>query len=447
MKKPIIEPSAISKHIKNMGFSDSDEYLHWCMNNGFESRLQKSTIQMREERRRQKENATAKILKESSARLRGAANYVPHKHAEKGLIEFFEFLKKKSKLISNKKSDFGRKPYTVGLQTLWYFNNYWIKDYKDWKPTSKNVRKQFSSIVRYLLTDYEIPVFMDEAWFVEPRNNDNKSLYYDRTNNLDWFLRLCEGKNIRKLDKLPIELTKKQAHNFIQAPNDYSIDEAFRYGQILGWGGDKRLVECVNVKTPVVQTGGYGAEPNNFWDPLIRMFINNPMLDPHVYGELVDYVRAEKNENRGFSFKHRTADSLLRRSEEWHNQIRKTQGKNFVEWEADKEIKPLYQEEGIPGKKSHRIWSIEQLMNSKELAAEGKAMRHCVRSYTSSCKAGRCTIWSLKNMEARCVTLEVNKAFTIVQAKGLANRSMNAVEKRIVETWAAKNHLTMGRRL
>lgn len=441
MKGPITEPNVYKKHIRDLGFNNEDEYLQWCSNNGFESKIKKNKIQRKAEALKLKENKHNKSLKESTQKFNSASNFIPHKHPDKDLVAFFEFLKKKTKLINSKSSDFNRWPYTVGLQTLWHYNGYWIRDYNDWKPTSKNARKQFSSLVRFLLTEYEIPLFMDEAWFVQPVSNDKKELSYNKTRQITWFIDLCAGKNIRKLDGLPIELNKRQAHIFSQAPSHYTIDDAFRYGQILGLGGDERLVKYVINKLPVVHSYNYRETRNEFWEPLIRIFINNPMMDPHIFGEIVDYVEAEKVENPNFSFKHRTADGLLRRSEEWHNQIQKTQGRNFVDWDPNPEIRPYEAEEGMVGKSSHKIWKIEQLMNSKELSAEGKAMRHCVRSYVSSCKAGRCSIWSLKNMEDRCVTIEVNKRLTIVQAKGLANRSPNAVERRVIEKWASKNNL------
>jgi len=244
---------------------------------------------------------------------------IPVNDPPRELIDFFKFIKKRTKILNSLEV-----PNANGLQRLWDHRSHFIKDYKNWKPKTKNPRKQFSSLTRFLLTKYKIPIFMDQAWF------------YNSPNELQIFLDLCSGKNIRKCENIPIPLTKKQAHYFSQAPDSYSIKGAFRYGQVIGMGGSKRLVDQIVLKL---------ARYSDYWNPLIRVYINNPMLDVHTFGEIVDYINSAEHQN--FLFKGRTAESLLRQSEEWHQQIRKTESRGFVSWEKLKEIVPFKKEEGM----------------------------------------------------------------------------------------------------
>ena len=65
---------------------------------------------------------------------------------------------------------------------------------------------------------------------------------------------------------------------FLQTPNQYTIEEALRWGQILGLEGEQPLVRAVN-GTPL----GTTFDNEDFWKTVIHFFVNNPMLDPdHV---------------------------------------------------------------------------------------------------------------------------------------------------------------------
>jgi ATP-dependent Clp protease ATP-binding subunit ClpA len=103
--------------------------------------------------------------------------------------------------------------------------------------------------------------------------------------------------------------------------------------------------------------------------------------------------------------------------------------------------------EGEETSGGHKTWTIVQLLNSKELFDEGRAMKHCVASYSGSCSAGRCSIWSLrmytKEGGFRCVTIELDRANQIIQVRGPRERYATAQEGRIIQQWAAKNNLSI----
>ena len=75
----------------------------------------------------------------------------------------------------------------------------------EWRPDSHNGRKQFGSLARHLLANYDVPAFMDIAWFFGEEDEARQQQ--------GWFVHVGTGGNIRKAD-VPLTLTKKMAHLF-----------------------------------------------------------------------------------------------------------------------------------------------------------------------------------------------------------------------------------------
>ena len=72
------------------------------------------------------------------------------------------------------------------------------------------------------------------------------------------------------------------------------------------------------------------------------------------------------------------------------------------------------------------LWTMKEILNSHELAEEGRHMRHCVYSYLVSCRRRRSAIFSLRCDGERRVTVEVSLPhFTIRQACGHMNRRLD----------------------
>jgi len=433
-------------HIQSLGFGEDEEkdYLRWCTKHGFAAKIEKSYEQRKSEHKRYRDIKFSGVLKKSNrTRSRDLTGLIPVKKPSAMVIEFFSFFSKKTRLLPDK---------AKGLHTLWLHRHRFIRDYKDFKPRSKNVDKQFSQLARFLLTKYQIPVFMDQAW-VSYSASEQKMTVPTKNKQIQWFIDLAQGRNIRKSKDLPCPLNKKQAHYFVQAPNQFSIVDAFRYGQIVGLGGSDTLVSEVMNKLNVA-----ASVFNTFWDPLIWIYVNNDMLDPRTFGEIVDYVNSQKYgidpPNPGFAFKGRTAETLLRQSEEWHTQVRqvqrpgtKTRKAVYVKWDRLKDVHFFHKEHGQFGKKSHAIWTIKELLDSTDLAEEGYRMRHCVRSYSGSCSDGRASIWSLQKgssisgTERRC-TIEIRpNDYKIVQMSGPSNRPPGKQELDIIQEWVSKNNL------
>ena len=88
---------------------------------------------------------------------------------------------------------------------------------------------------------------------------------------------------------------------------------------------------------------------------------------------------------------------LMRRQQQWHEDVaaKTAAGGSKAKWESPME---KFEREG---------WEATLLGRATDLTEEGRAMRHCVSSYASNCKAGTSRIFSVKLNGERVCTLEL----------------------------------------
>lgn len=321
----------------------------------------------------------------------------------------------------------------------------WIAPLADWRPASHNRRRQFSSLVRHLTAKYDVPAFMEEAWF----RSDQRAERYRQ-----WFIEIGAGRNVRTLDT-PIPMTKAMAHHFLLAPDDSSIEGAIRWGQVHAMGGGSRLTSAI-LGTRL----GTSFDNDGFWSSVIRFFIANPMLDRQHVGPIVDYLAAQKYERRevmvgpgrvevhdppqpGLTMRGRTAATLLAQVERWHRELGRANDAERLYFRCSGRKGLLHK----TGKDGANEWRIRELLSGAELIAEGRAMQHCVASYARSCATGRCSIWAMEvttklGLEKR-QTIEVSGEGMIVQCRGKQNRLPTSAEFVILMQWARTAGLTI----
>ena len=467
------EPSnKFMQHMHKLGFHSLDSYYSWCSTYGFQANFHKGLKEFREEQdhfvflKKERELYTSidknpkkfiekacngeldyeRINRPFWSELAEAISKSKSQDRE-GLKELLKMVLKKTKFFMESRT-FANLKYFY-FQALIKINErrgQWQRELNDWKPDSHNARRQFASLVRHLFCKYDIPAFFDSVWF-----RSDKCSHKLR----DWFIHLGQGGNIRTV-KTPINLTKKMAHLMMQAPSEYSIENAIRWGQIHAMGGDKRLVnEIVSTRL------GRYFEENDFWVSFINFFIKNPMLDRKHVGPVFDFIYHQKfkeeeiivGEGRverrpppqpTFSMANREPEALLRQVDRWHGILNKIEpAKNLYFRSAD--IKEFYI---IKGKDENEVtFRIKQLLSGRALIEEGKAMSHCVATYATSCFKGYCSIWSLmkeyQGKLERCLTIEVDNKNVIIQARGKRNRLPNSGEMNLLNRWASQNDLAL----
>jgi hypothetical protein len=341
--------------------------------------------------------------------------------------------------------------FVGGLLALAHHAYDWLRPVAGWTSQTHNCRRQFSSLARHLFARWPVPPFMDSVWF--------KGVSAEAFRQQRWFLHIGQGQNIRTAD-LPLEYTKRMAHHFQQAPADSTVEAALRWGQIHALGGNARLVRAV-LGTRL----GKDFEHDNFWITVLRFFVANPLLDPAQIGPIIDYIHRQRfawhevNGSAGvverkpppqaqFSMKGRTPASLLRQMTTWHQTLARVQQPR-AEWPASG-IGPFELVEGSEKNGSLKIWTITELLSTKAIVAEGRAMKHCVASYAHSCATGACSIWALEveTLEGRTkvLTIEVESAARLIcQARGKCNMLPGEKHRSILRRWAEQAGLQLAR--
>ena len=322
----------------------------------------------------------------------------------------------------------------AGLEQLARHHRDWCRPIEGWRPVDFKQRFQFSSLARYLLAEYDVPLVMDSAWF---QGNSAEALRQQ-----DWFKHVGFGKNIRTAG-VPMVITKRMAHLFSQENGRHgTLIQALRRVQVAALGGDMRLPWAI-----ASSQLGRSLENEAFWISVIHFFVNNyPMLATTYIDPMIDYIRHRKYEiervvgldgrmeerpppQPNFTMKGRSADKLLRQVDEWHAQLSGMENMPLKTWKPCG-LRPFHFREVDPVMNRRVEWSIQELLTSAQLGVEGRTMHHCIGSYSDRCVSGEVSVWSMQivDLEAEepdpmhILTIAINPyGRTIIDARGKYN--------------------------
>jgi hypothetical protein len=368
-----------------------------------------------------------------------------------GVLRRLVFLcREKTDMLSGR----GAAEFANALLALSAHSSRWVRPFEEWEPRSHNAYRQFHALVRHLLALYDVPTFMNSAWL---EGLTGPGIVHQR-----WFIDVAQGRNIRTSHDLPVPLSKKQAHIYLQAPDHFDVLGAFRRAQILDFGGDDRLVDSV-LSTRI----GTTFLNEEFWSSVFRWLVAHPMLDPAQHGPIIDYLYEQKfvasvpnpeahlpgrplrvAPQPNLTMKGRNPETLLRSVAEWHRRLGRVKAGAVVLWRQTG-IALFSHEEGRG--ESRKVYTITELIGSDELIDEGRAMGHCVGSYAESCASGRVSIWSLQEgdtfgQRTRLLTLEVsNQSRQIIQARRRHNELPGPKEMAILGRWAVASGLSISK--
>lgn len=471
------EPDAdLVKHIESLGLQSTEEYVSWCACHGFSQRTDKNWRERLKERSflvrpvadsrlaQQKHEARKpeKIIERifhgelreeevSQPALKAVCHaYESSKSCLQTKQAFFRLLFhvlhhadlfSAQPVIATLGAQEGNS-FIGGLLALARHSTNWIRLATAWKPQSHNPNRQFSSFVRHLLADWPVPPFMDSVWF----KGESAAAHQQQR----WFQHIGQGHNIRTAG-LPLQYTKKMAHHFTQAPPDYTVEAAIRWGQIHGLGGNARLVRTIN-RTRL----GTDFEQDAFWTTVLQFFIANLTLDPAQIGPIIDYIYHQKFvpqdvfaapgivERREppqphFDMKGPTPAALLRQVATWHRSLANS-CQPQAEWPRSG-IEGYEFIERMDKEGTVRIWTIKELTSAEALVAEGREMRHCVATYTPLCLQGARSIWTLdvemEGKRSKLLTIEVqSESKLICQIRGKCNVLPSERYLGVLRRWA-----------
>lgn len=327
-------------------------------------------------------------------------------------------------------------PYALGVAQLAIKAKYFLRPVEAWSRPGRNMHKQFSSLVRHCLARYEVPAFMDQAWC----DADAHDARY-------WYIDIGTGHNIRHSRGLPITLTKRMAHQFLQAPSHLRMEEALRWAQITGAGGDERLAQAI-IATRI---GRNGFAQEDHWSVVIGFLLNHPFEEQRKLAEVVDFLANRLEAGEAVDVTGRTTASLIRLSDAWHRDINRVLGKIVDrEWKRSELMDARY----VTGKSHERItWKVTELLSLQALVAEGRALQHCVSSYGTACSRRVTAIFQITAEDAlgnveRSGTIEVQLGTSrIVQAKAKRNTQLKPQARAVMEKWAYREGLTINQQL
>lgn len=460
------DEAELTAHIAAMGMKTELEYQTWCRAHGFSGKLYKTRSQRVQER-----NALAN-LKRQAERTGGMRHtrrqwdtieriYKGDADREELSHPYLQIIDDISSEIraSNQEKDgeafltllrsaerqanfFSGTPvighlgpqsgntFVEGLYALACHHQDWRRPVEEWAPDSHDPHRQFGGLARHLFAEFPVPRFMDAAWF--------KGTSPAAHRQQQWFKHIGIGGNIRTAD-IPVRFSKMMAHQFLEAPNDFPIEWALRWGQLFGMGGGEDLMYAI-IGTRL----GEHFEDDEFWVSVLHFFINNPMLDTAYVGPVVDYIHDQRYvapdivqpdgtvvqgriPQPDFTMKGRTVTSMLRLVEERRGERGKvTREEPAVAWRRIN----IDEFEYIDEDEKER-WTIEELLNEQELAEEGRRMNHCVRTYAKSCQNRQVSIWSMKveNLHTayrqHLLTIAVKRDKSISQVRGSSNAHPN----------------------
>lgn len=334
--------------------------------------------------------------------------------------------------------------FIIGCKEIAYWGLFWVREPETWKSKTHNIERQFESILHHLLSRYRVPVFLNKSFY--DGNHINRK-------HQEWFIHIGCGQNIRNATNLPMPITRMMAHNLLETPKNFSVLEAFRFARMKTLGANKNIIQ-----------GWLGSrmatnfENQDFWDTVVKFFVENPMLDPEQIPSIIDYIYNQKFvdvdeivNNRvisskpaqpNFCMKGRDPESLLEQVERWHRLIAIQAGIIPTEWKHCSIPDGIFEEGSGIGR---RVYRISELLSSAELKMEGKTMHHCVGSYSRSCATRSRAIFSLCQIEGRdCgnkATISVNLSTPkiISEARGKYNEILPVNISRIIRLWANKH--------
>ena len=93
---------------------------------------------------------------------------------------------------------------------------------------------------------------------------------------------------------------------------------------------------------------------------------------------------------------YRSVESLAQQQvEDWHRQLARDSRLPNQQWETSG-FQPFEMVESPEAVDGDVKWTIEELLTTKQLQEEGKSMHHCVGSYSSNCRKGNFSVWSMR---------------------------------------------------
>jgi hypothetical protein len=355
-----------------------------------------------------------------------------HRPVQRAFLDrLLRVVRAKSDLMSRAPSARHEVAQTLVLQNLIPFERVLVRAPEDWCGATGHPIALVHSLASHLFGQYPTPRFLASVWF----GGDARPQVDRRW----WFVAHAGGERFRSLE-LPIEMTRKMEHAFLRTPDHYSFDHALRRAEVLGLGGTPELADVL--LTTRIAEDFTNAER---WRQALAWLVRcGDSVDLTRVRPLVDFLHANIND---VELRGRTFASVLRLVTHWHGWLGSQTTRVFT-WPRSRwngMLVPVHPTSDEPRKGE---WAIVELLDSRELAHEGRVMRHCVSTYAHACAGRFASIWSLRHrwcdetVWRSVLTIEVRtNTGMIVQLRGKANALPRGEPLDLVRRWASREGL------
>ncbi|TGD58549.1 PcfJ domain-containing protein [Flavobacterium humi] len=315
------------------------------------------------------------------------------------------------------------------LANMAAFGNKSVREIRNWEKGAVAAEIQMSSLIRHCFARYEVPEFLETAFYEE-----NKIHMF-------WYIQLGRGESVLSLKGFPVTFTRKMAHEFQNVPAHYSVAKAIRWAQAKGYGASADMAETI-----AWSSLNEHFEHEEFWGTVIRFLVKQETLAYNEVQEVLFYIQNQLEANKEYSMKGRNWKTLLKQSGEWHIEYAKRMDAlNRADW-APSGISHFGKE--VATHEETIQYNIIELISSEALYEEGHEMSHCVAEYEYDCMQGAVAIFSLRkkvsgNTEI-LATIEIDLyCKSIVQAKAKYNDNISLEAEGILKEWAGKEKLAL----
>ncbi len=318
----------------------------------------------------------------------------------------------------------------------------WQRPAEGWPVRGKSRHTRLVSLVDHLLVVYRVPRFLYHV-LLGPEQHRKRDLDGARL-----FAHLAAGGSMREAVRkrwVPLPLTRRMGHLFLQAPADASLDLAARRAQVLAQGGDARLAPVLAASLDDRPRNGTRA----FWWEAVAWLCRQRDLDLAEVGPVIDFLDHAVDEDRGHDLAGRTLPALRRAMAAWHAELAQIRRLHGVVFQPSGFAPGRWVRQRKVGERIEvAVWTLEEILTSRDLVREGSAQRHCVATYVPDVREGRAAIWSLRRDGHRMLTVEVRPARNaIVQVRGRGNRLARPGELELLKRWARANGLELADRI
>lgn len=334
----------------------------------------------------------------------------------------------------------------------------WVRQPEDWRPDpAQDARAQWASFLRHLLALYPVPEFLDSAWHVF-----GPPQHFDR----DCWTAVAQGRSMKDVPGFPRSITNRVLHATLIGGEAAGLASAVWRAELDAAGAAPALREAVMTHR-VFQTLGWHALGARLVEKFAAAAEASVAAHFPLVVDALHAIDAHQGRAQAEQLLRLPLSALMRHAvkfltglmqEEGHDlteeQVRAAAGSAELLRLADRRWRPMLG--GIPFESrsgwvdGRPIWRVDELCTTDALKAEGRAMQHCVSGYTGRCRSGRSAIFSVRFLrrekavvEALSVaTIEVEQATRkIVQIKAPRNTHAGQNVMRIIDEWAAANHL------